>query len=173
MNKNASLTPVQGPSTVVCMIVTSLSQLPHWLHQLPTVGKGQWQAPSYELSFCCNSRSKGKTQPYYWLATDCLSPRSTKAWVGGWGAVEKQWLGLLLSSTIPCVFFTCNKKEIAIRRKGRWWVIRQWEGGRNKLQIDRGTNLILIVEEVEDSIPSSVIPIKATCVIQKDLLSWC
>jgi hypothetical protein len=28
---------------VACMIVTSLSQLPHWLHQLPTVGKGQWK----------------------------------------------------------------------------------------------------------------------------------
>jgi hypothetical protein len=70
MNKSGSLTPVQGPSTVVCMIVTKLSQLPHWLHQLPTVGKGQWQAPSCELSFCCNSGSNGKTQPYYWLATD-------------------------------------------------------------------------------------------------------
>jgi hypothetical protein len=42
----------------------------HWLHQLPTVGKGWWQVPSYELSFCCNSGSDGKTQPYYWLATD-------------------------------------------------------------------------------------------------------
>jgi hypothetical protein len=39
MNKSASLTPVQEPSTVVCMIVTSLSQLPSWLYQLPTVGK--------------------------------------------------------------------------------------------------------------------------------------
>jgi hypothetical protein len=29
MNNSASLTPVQGPSTVACMIVTSLSQLPH------------------------------------------------------------------------------------------------------------------------------------------------
>jgi hypothetical protein len=27
MNNSASLTPVQGPSTVACMIVTSLSQL--------------------------------------------------------------------------------------------------------------------------------------------------
>ncbi len=70
MNKSASLTPVQGPPTVVCMIVTELSQLPDWLHQLPTVGKGRWQAPSCELSFCCNSGSNGKTQPYYWLATD-------------------------------------------------------------------------------------------------------
>jgi hypothetical protein len=34
------------------------------------VGKGRWQAPSYELSFCCRSGSNGKTQPYYWLATD-------------------------------------------------------------------------------------------------------
>jgi hypothetical protein len=34
------------------------------------VGKGQWQAPSCELSFRCNSGSNGKTQPYYWLATD-------------------------------------------------------------------------------------------------------
>jgi hypothetical protein len=29
MNNSATLTPVQGPSTVVCMIVTYLSQLPH------------------------------------------------------------------------------------------------------------------------------------------------
>jgi hypothetical protein len=43
MHSSASLTPVQGPSTVAYMIVTSLSQLPHWLHQLPTVGKGQWK----------------------------------------------------------------------------------------------------------------------------------
>jgi len=34
------------------------------------VGKGQCQAPACELSFCCNSGSNGKTQPYYWLATD-------------------------------------------------------------------------------------------------------
>jgi len=33
MNNSASLTPVQGPSTVACMILTSLSQLSHWLHQ--------------------------------------------------------------------------------------------------------------------------------------------
>jgi hypothetical protein len=43
VNNSANLTPVQGPSTVECMIVTSLSQLPHWLHQLHTVGKGQWK----------------------------------------------------------------------------------------------------------------------------------
>jgi hypothetical protein len=29
MNNSASLTHVQGPSTVACMIVTSLSQIPH------------------------------------------------------------------------------------------------------------------------------------------------
>jgi hypothetical protein len=40
MNKSASLTPVQGPSTVARMIVTYLPQPPHALHQLPTVGKG-------------------------------------------------------------------------------------------------------------------------------------
>ncbi len=34
MNNSASLTPVQGPSTVACMLVTSLSQLSHWHHQL-------------------------------------------------------------------------------------------------------------------------------------------
>jgi hypothetical protein len=38
MNNSASLTPVQGPSTLARMIVTSLSLLPHQLHQLPTVG---------------------------------------------------------------------------------------------------------------------------------------
>jgi hypothetical protein len=37
MNNSASLTPVQGLSTVACMTVTSQSQLSHWLHQLPTV----------------------------------------------------------------------------------------------------------------------------------------
>jgi hypothetical protein len=41
MNNSASLTPVQGPSTLACIIVTSLSLLPHQLHQLPTVGQGQ------------------------------------------------------------------------------------------------------------------------------------
>ncbi len=30
-------------STAACMKVTSLSQLSHWLHQLHTVGKGQWK----------------------------------------------------------------------------------------------------------------------------------
>jgi hypothetical protein len=39
MNNRASLTPAQGTLTVACMIVTSLSQLPHGYHQLPTVGK--------------------------------------------------------------------------------------------------------------------------------------
>jgi hypothetical protein len=39
MNNSASLAPVQQPSTVARMIVTSLSQLSHWLHQLPTVVK--------------------------------------------------------------------------------------------------------------------------------------
>jgi hypothetical protein len=29
MNNSANLTPVQGPSRVVCMIVTYLPQLPH------------------------------------------------------------------------------------------------------------------------------------------------
>jgi hypothetical protein len=43
MDNSVSLTPVQAPLTVVCRIVYSLPQLPHWLHQLPTVGKGQWK----------------------------------------------------------------------------------------------------------------------------------
>ncbi len=69
MNKSASLTPVQGQLTVVvCMIVIKLPQLPHWLHQVLTVHKGPWQAPTCELSFCCNSGSNGKTQPYYWAS---------------------------------------------------------------------------------------------------------
>jgi alpha-galactosidase/6-phospho-beta-glucosidase family protein len=41
--EQCSLTPTQGPSTVACTIVTSLSQLSHWLHLLLTVGKGQWK----------------------------------------------------------------------------------------------------------------------------------
>jgi hypothetical protein len=36
-----TLSLVQGPSTVTCMIVNYLSQLIYWLHQLPTVGIGQ------------------------------------------------------------------------------------------------------------------------------------
>jgi hypothetical protein len=39
---------------------------------------GRWQAPTYELSFCCNSRSTGKTQQYYWLATDHNNNNKTK-----------------------------------------------------------------------------------------------
>jgi hypothetical protein len=49
-----------------------------WVHQLPIVGKGQWQAPTYELSFCCNSGSNEKTQPYYWIATDHNNKDKTK-----------------------------------------------------------------------------------------------
>jgi hypothetical protein len=52
------------------MIVTYQPQLSHWLHQLPTVGKGRWKTPTCGPSFCCKSRRKGKPQPYYWLATD-------------------------------------------------------------------------------------------------------
>jgi hypothetical protein len=70
IKNSASLTAVQGPSTVACMIVTSLSQLPHWLHQLPTMGKGQWKQITCIPSFCCKSRSNRKTQPCYWLATN-------------------------------------------------------------------------------------------------------
>ncbi len=42
------------------------------------MGKGWWQAPTYELSFCCNSGSNGKTQPYYWLGTDHNNNDNTK-----------------------------------------------------------------------------------------------
>jgi len=34
------------------------------------VGKGRCRAPTYKLSFCSNPGSNGKTEPYYWLATD-------------------------------------------------------------------------------------------------------
>jgi hypothetical protein len=40
MNDSVSLTPIQGPSKLTCMIVISISQLRHWLHQLPRVGRG-------------------------------------------------------------------------------------------------------------------------------------
>ncbi len=51
MNSSVSLMPVHGPRTVVCMIVTSLSQLPHSLHQLHTLGKGHWKhKPAYWVS---------------------------------------------------------------------------------------------------------------------------
>jgi hypothetical protein len=30
----------------------------------------KFQPANCKLSFCCNSRSNGKIQPYYWLATD-------------------------------------------------------------------------------------------------------
>jgi hypothetical protein len=42
------------------------------------VGKGRRQAPTYKLSFCCNSRSNRKTQPYYWLSTDHNNNDKTK-----------------------------------------------------------------------------------------------
>jgi len=41
MNNSDSISLVQGPSTVASTIATYLSQLTHWLHQLPTVGIGQ------------------------------------------------------------------------------------------------------------------------------------
>jgi hypothetical protein len=51
MNNSASLTPVQGPSTEARIIVISLSQLSHWLHQLPTESEGQWKhQPAYQVS---------------------------------------------------------------------------------------------------------------------------
>jgi hypothetical protein len=34
--------------------------------------------PTYKLSFCCNSGSDRKTQPYYWLATDHNKKDKTK-----------------------------------------------------------------------------------------------
>ncbi len=40
MNNNDNISPIQGPSTVSCMIASYLSQLTHWVHQLPTVGIG-------------------------------------------------------------------------------------------------------------------------------------
>jgi hypothetical protein len=33
---------------------------------------------TYELSFCCNSGSNRKTQPYSWLATDHNNKDKTK-----------------------------------------------------------------------------------------------
>jgi hypothetical protein len=54
---------LRGPSTITSNIVTFLSQLPHSLHQLPTVGIiGQWPLACI-LSFCCKSGSNEKTQP--------------------------------------------------------------------------------------------------------------
>jgi len=47
MNKSDSLSLVQGQSTVTCMIVNYLSQLPHWLHQVPTVGGQCNHKPAY------------------------------------------------------------------------------------------------------------------------------
>jgi hypothetical protein len=40
MNNSDSLSLVQGPSTLTCMIATYLSQVPHWRYQLPTVDIG-------------------------------------------------------------------------------------------------------------------------------------
>jgi hypothetical protein len=43
------------------------------------MGKGWWQAPTCELSLCCNSGTNGKTQPHYWLATNHNIKDKTKS----------------------------------------------------------------------------------------------
>jgi hypothetical protein len=53
------------------MYDSDLTATTSWLTlSAPYSGQRLWQASTCKLSFCCNSRSNGKTQPYYWLATD-------------------------------------------------------------------------------------------------------
>jgi hypothetical protein len=42
------------------------------------VGKGLDKHQPANINFCCNSGSDGKTQPYYWLATDHNNKDKTK-----------------------------------------------------------------------------------------------
>jgi hypothetical protein len=78
MNNSVSLTPVQGPSTVVCMTVTFN------YHNFPTdfISSLWWVKASEQHqpvnpSFCCISGTNGKTRPYYWLATDHNDKKQT------------------------------------------------------------------------------------------------
>jgi hypothetical protein len=78
MNNSVSLTPVQGPSTVVCMTVTFN------YHNFPTdfISSLWWVKASEQHqpvnpSFCCKSGTNGKTRPYYWLATDHNDKKQT------------------------------------------------------------------------------------------------
>jgi hypothetical protein len=61
MNSSDSLSLVQGPSTVTCIIVTSLSQLDHF-DQFPTVGIGQGKSLACVLYLCRKSEISRKTQ---------------------------------------------------------------------------------------------------------------
>ncbi len=61
MNSSDSLSLVQGPSTVTCIIVTSLSQLDHF-DQFPTVGIGHGKSLACVLYLCRKSEISRKTQ---------------------------------------------------------------------------------------------------------------
>ncbi len=61
MNSSDSLSLVQGPSTVTCIIVTSLSQLNHF-DQFPTVGIGQGKSIACVMCLCHKSEIRRKTQ---------------------------------------------------------------------------------------------------------------
>ncbi len=82
MNNSTGLTPVQGPSILACMIVTSLSQLSHLTSSAPSSGWRPVKTLTCIPSFCCksgsNSRSNRKTQPWYWQATNNITRRSKK-----------------------------------------------------------------------------------------------
>ncbi len=71
MNNTVSHSFSDHQSTATCQLATSLSQLPHWLHQLPPVGIGQ-----------CNH------QPAYQVSV--ASPEATEMWGLFW--VRLEWV---------------------------------------------------------------------------------
>ncbi len=113
MNKSDSLSLVQGQSTVTCMIVNYLSQLPHWLHQVPTVGGQCNHKPTYWVSVASLEENMKTlwTQIFFWH-TEAMNSELQKiqgflghSWRRGLGI---PWLVLL---SCYCTFFTAIRWE--------------------------------------------------------------
>ncbi len=113
MNKSDSLSHVQGQSTVTCMIVNYLSQLPYWLHQLPTVGGQCNHKPAYWVSVASLDENMKTllTQIFFWHAEAMNSElQEIQRFLGHWwrGGLGIPWLVLL---SCYCTFFTAIRWE--------------------------------------------------------------
>jgi hypothetical protein len=113
MNKSDSLSLVQGQSTVICMTVNYLSQLPHWLHQLPTVGGQCNHKPAYWVSVASLEENMKTllTQIFFWHAEAMTSElQKIQGFLGHWwrGGLGIPWLILL---SCYCTFFTAIRWE--------------------------------------------------------------
>ncbi len=113
MNKSDSLSHVQGQSTVTCMIVNYLSQLPYWLHQLPTVGGQCNDKPAYWVSVASLDENMKTllTQIFFWHAEAMNSElQEIQRFLGHWwrGGLGIPWLVLL---SCYCTFFTAIRWE--------------------------------------------------------------